>query len=45
MTPAQTPFLACIRDLTAVMLNTVRADEAAKVLHEAIDAEMNRRVM
>ncbi len=43
MTHAQARFLACIRALPTVMLNTVRADEAAKVLHEAIDAEMNRR--
>ncbi len=44
MTHAQTRFLACIRDLPTVMLNTVRADEAAKVLHEAIDGELQRRV-
>ncbi len=43
MTHAQTRFLACIHDLPTVMLNTVRADEAAKALHEAIDRELNDR--
>ncbi len=43
MTHAQTRFLACIRALPTVMLNTVRADEAAKALHAAIDGELRRR--
>ncbi len=43
MTLAQTRFLARIRDLPSVMLNLVRADEAAKPLHAAIDQELQRR--
>lgn len=43
MTPAQTRFLACIRDMPFSWLNSIRADEAAKVRHDAIDREIERR--
>jgi hypothetical protein len=43
MTPIQKAFLDQIETLPTVTLNTVRASEPDRVLHAAIDKEVQRR--